>query len=93
MNNTHLAAVEQSTKEKKSANIVRVFFDGKVFQPLEPVDFAPNTSWIFFLAKENLQHAAKNGAHPFELISQLAENLGPADLSENFDRYSGRKIE
>ncbi len=73
--------------------IVHAVFDGKAFQPKEPVDFAPNTNWILFISSGIFKAHADDLPHPFEHISALATDMGPADLSENFDRYIGRRLE
>ncbi len=72
--------------------VLHAVFDGKVFQPKEPIDLAPNTSWILLVTSASLQLPPEAAPHPFERIGALAIDMGPADLSERFDYYTGRRL-
>ncbi len=72
--------------------VLHAVFDGKVFQPKEPVDLAPNTSWILLVTSAALKVPPAAVPHPFERIGALAIDMGPADLSERFDDYVGRRL-
>ncbi|NUO81125.1 hypothetical protein HUU05_13690 [candidate division KSB1 bacterium] len=71
--------------------VLHAVFDGKVFQPKEPIDLAPNTSWILLVTSDALKFPTEPAPHPFERTGALATDMGPADLSERFDYYIGRR--
>lgn len=87
------AVSAESFGQQSSAKIIRAFFDGNFFKPIEPVDLMPNTNWLLVISKEAALAPSENQTHPLELISRLAADLGPADLAENFDRYTSRRVE
>jgi hypothetical protein len=71
---------------------LQAVFDGEVFRPKEPVDLAPDTECIIEVSDENSKGGVQLEPHPLELISQLATDMGPADLAERFERYAGRRL-
>jgi len=72
--------------------VLHAVFDGTVFRPKEAVDFAPNSTWLLFVSSDRLKPELEHAAHPFERIGVLATDMGPADLSERFDYYAGRRL-
>jgi len=67
---------------------IRSVFDGKVFLPRETVSLTPNTEYIIIISEEDKETSENKEIHPLKAISQLACNMGPSDLSENFDYYT-----
>ncbi|OQA15268.1 MAG: hypothetical protein BWY64_02935 [bacterium ADurb.Bin363] len=67
---------------------IRSVFDGNAFFPKEPVLLTPNTEYIILISEENKEPVENKEIHPLTAISQLACNMGPSDLSENFDYYT-----
>jgi len=71
---------------------LHAIFDGNIFLPKEQVDIQPNTEWIIMISDEKIEVSVEKKPHPLEVVSQLSTDMGPADLSENFDHYSGRYL-
>ena len=67
-------------------------YDGKVLLPREQLNIKPNTEVIIIISDENLVDVISKDVHPLEAISQLSTDMGPDDLSENFDKYTGRRL-
>ncbi|MEW6381061.1 MAG: hypothetical protein AB1611_15835 [bacterium] len=67
---------------------LRATFDGKVFLPREFLDIKPNTEWVIVISDEKGDVSGGKEMHPLEAITRLSTDMGPADLSENFDRYT-----
>jgi len=72
---------------------VHALFDGNVFEPKEPLDLAPNTTWLLLVSDEVMKATADHSPHPLEVIGALATDMGPSDLSEHFDGYTRRRLE
>ena len=64
---------------------VKVFYDGKVFKPKEPVNLEPNSELQILVEVPDAKEPAKSKS----LFVELAKmNLsGPADWSENLEDY------
>ena len=73
----------------RAARKLHATYDGRVFLPREPVDIKPNSSCIILISdeKERVKLPTGKGMHSLESISQLSTDMGPSDLSENFDHY------
>lgn len=71
---------------------IRSVFDGKAFLPKDPVCLNPNTEYMIMISEEDIKTGENKEIHPLKAISQLACNMGPSDLSENFDYYTRQVI-
>ena len=73
----------------KTARKLHATYDGRVFLPIEPVDIKPNSSCVIVISdeKEKAELPAGKRMHSLKYISQLSIDMGPADLSENFDHH------
>ena len=73
----------------KAAKKLHATYDGRVFMPREHVDIKPNSSCVIVISdeKEKAELPAGKGMHSLKSISQLSVDMGPMDLSENFDHY------
>jgi hypothetical protein len=73
----------------KTARKLHVTYGGRAFLPAEHVDIKPNSSCVIMISdeKEKVKLPAGKRMHSLKSISQLSVDMGPSDLSENFDQY------
>lgn len=61
--------------------------EGGVLVPDEALDLPDGTYWVSVTVESS------SAVDALDEIAALARPIGPADLAENFDRYTGRVIE